>query len=116
MLSLVMLLAASACLYLWFRRIAGGKAYWLTVAGAALGVAALRIGSVAFGRHLLESSGRLQLLGYFMSLFGLPEAALLPRPPNQSSGGSGMLAGLLVAGSAVWVFAIAIAARARGRS
>jgi len=116
MLLLAVLVAASACLYLWFRRIAGGKAYWLTVAGVAMAIATLRIGSVTLGWRLLESSGRLQLLGYCMSLSGLPEAVLMPRPPSRSAESLGTLACLLVAGSAAWVFATAIAARARGRS
>ena len=116
MLLLMAFLAASTCLYLWFRRVADGKAYWRTVAGVAIAIAILRIGSVTLGWHLLESSGRQQLLGYCMSLCGLPEAVLMPRPPSRSAESLGSLAVLLVAGSAAWVFAVAIAARARGRS
>jgi hypothetical protein len=115
MLLLMVFLAASACLYLWFRRFAGGKAYWLTVAGVAMAIAILRIGFVTLGWHLMESSGRQQLLGYCMSLCGLPEAVLMPRPPSRSAESLGTLAVLVVAGSAAWVFAVAIAARARRR-
>jgi hypothetical protein len=116
MLFVMVFLAASACLYLWFRRSAGGKAYWLTVAGVAMAIAILRIGSVTLGWHLMESSGQLQVLGYFMSLCGLPEAVLMPRPPSRSAESLGTLAVLLVAGSAAWVFAVALAARAGRRS
>ena len=113
--ALVVPLAVSVGLHVWFRRLVGGRAYWLAAVGAAAFVATLRIGFVALGGYLLEhSSGWLQLPGYAMALCGLPEALLMPRP--RSAGTLGRLAGLLVAGSAAWVFAIAIAARARQRS
>jgi hypothetical protein len=62
-------IAASVGLFLWFRRLAGRRAYWLAAGGATAFVAALRIGLMALGVYFLEhTSGWLQLPGYAMAL------------------------------------------------
>jgi hypothetical protein len=112
---LLLPLAASAGLYLWFRSLNTGKTYWRIVVKVAAVVAATRIGLVTIGVYVLwHTSGWLQLPAYAMVLCGLPEELLMLRRIGPSVAVLAGLSALLMAGSATWVFTIAgLAARGK---
>lgn len=117
-LALLIPVAASICLYLSFKTLDGGRSYWITAAVVALTIGAARIILVALGVYFLErTSGWLQLPGYAMALAGLPEWVLLGRRTGSAIPILPVLAALLLAGSAIWVFAVAgLAALAKSRA
>jgi len=113
--ALLVPIAASVAVYFLFTGIDAGRHYWIAAAKAAAAVAGLRIALVSAGVYLLENtSGWLQLPAYFMALCGLPEMILLPRPSWGKAGTMILLSALMVAGTAAWIFALAVLA-ARGK-
>jgi hypothetical protein len=113
--ALLVPILASLIVYRWFQKQSGGTNYWAKAAAISGIVAAIRISFVSLGAYVLgNTSSWLQLPAYVMALCALPEAILMGRPVDRSWWG---LAGLLLAGSAAWIFAIAaLAARAKTRS
>ncbi len=109
---LLLPIAASVALYLYLARRASSELIWRSAVIIALTLTAVRVGGVWLGRYWLEeTSGWLQLPGYFMALWSLPEVLLAPGLLKQhGTGAFALLCILLGAGSSAWVFSVAFAA------
>ena len=117
-LVLIIPVIASVLLYRLFCGMEATRNYWATAVLIAAVIAALRIAAVAAGIFLLEApSGWHQLPAYFMVLCGLPEMYWIPKPSWGRTDSILHLSGLIVLGSAAWVFGLAaLAARKRASS
>jgi hypothetical protein len=111
-------LGASVALYAYFARRSDSPTIWRRACVIAGIVTAVRIGGTWLGRYWLEeTSGWLQVPGYFLALWSLPEAWLLPGGLLRRHGIEALLLLSLglAAGSSAWVFLTACTARIRIR-
>lgn len=114
---LVVLLLGTYGLYRWFYRREGGAAYWLIAAGISVAITLIRVGCVSAGLFLLQRpSSWLQIPAGIMAYLGLPEASLMHRRMENTVEYLTQLGAVVLAGSAIWIFAVAaVAALARHR-
>ena len=104
--------AASIALCFYFARLSSLARIWRSAAAVALVVTAARVGGTWLGRYWLEeTSGWLQLPGYFLALWSLPEVWLAPGLLKEHGiRALVLLSVLLSVGTSAWVFLVACVA------